>query len=62
MSNADIDGLRGRNVPGPTNFMIGDVNSVVIGRVNCMVWMPLASGFPTGIVENLVPPDVEIGA
>ena len=39
------DGLRGRNVAGPIIFIIGWVNSVAIGRENCMAWIPLVSGF-----------------
>ena len=56
-----MDGLNGRKVPGPTIFMIGDVNSVVIGRENYIAWIPLAIGVPTGIAENRGPA-LEIGA
>lgn len=39
------DGLKGRKVAGAMIFMIGCVNSVAIGRENCIAWIPLVNGF-----------------
>lgn len=39
------DGLKGRKVAGAMIFIIGCVNSVAIGRENCIAWIPFVNGF-----------------